>query len=66
MSAAQQLADTGGAAERLVCCGERGDSEFSQGITITCAVTGAIHTPSISPHSPITTQEIAEAAIEVA
>src|SRR5471030_2795353 len=32
-------------------------------VIITCAVTGAIHTPSISPHLPITAQEIADAAI---
>ncbi|KGJ15605.1 3-keto-5-aminohexanoate cleavage protein [Paracoccus sanguinis] len=33
---------------------------------ITCAVTGAIHTPSMSPHLPITPAEIAEAAIGAA
>jgi uncharacterized protein (DUF849 family) len=33
---------------------------------ITCAVTGAIHTPSMSPHLPITASEIAEAAIGAA
>jgi len=32
-------------------------------IIITCAVTGSIHTPSMSPHLPITPTEIAEAAI---
>ena len=32
-------------------------------VIITCAVTGAIHTPSMSPHLPITAEEIAEAAI---
>ena len=35
-------------------------------VIITCAVTGAIHTPSMSPHLPITSQEIAEAAIGAA
>src|SRR5215212_4276596 len=35
-------------------------------VVITCAVTGAIHTPSMSPHLPITPQEIAEAAIGAA
>jgi uncharacterized protein (DUF849 family) len=35
-------------------------------VVITCAVTGAIHTPSMSPHLPITSQEIADAAIEAA
>ena len=32
-------------------------------VIITCAVTGAIHTPSMSPHLPITAGEIADAAI---
>ena len=32
-------------------------------IIITCAVTGAIHTPSMSPHLPVTAEEIADAAI---
>ncbi|WP_223886761.1 MULTISPECIES: 3-keto-5-aminohexanoate cleavage protein, partial [Pseudomonas syringae group genomosp. 2] len=35
-------------------------------IIITCAVTGAIHTPSMSPHLPITPQEIADAAVGAA
>ena len=35
-------------------------------VIITCAVTGAIHTPSMSPHLPITPGEIAEAAIGAA
>jgi uncharacterized protein (DUF849 family) len=33
---------------------------------ITCAITGAIHTPSMSPHLPVTADEIASAAIEAA
>lgn len=33
---------------------------------ITCAVTGSIHTPSMSPHLPVTADEIATAAIEAA
>ena len=32
-------------------------------VIITCAVTGAIHTPTMSPHLPITPDEIAEGAI---
>lgn len=32
-------------------------------VVISCAVTGAVHTPSMSPHLPITTTEIADAAI---
>ena len=35
-------------------------------VIITCAVTGAIHTPSMSPHLPISPDEIAEAAIGAA
>lgn len=35
-------------------------------VIVTCAVTGAIHTPSMSPHLPITPDEIAEQAIEAA
>jgi len=35
-------------------------------VMITCAVTGAIHTPSLSPYLPITASEIADAAIGAA
>ena len=35
-------------------------------VIITCAVTGSIHTPSMSPHLPITAEEIADAAIGAA
>ena len=35
-------------------------------VIITCAVTGAIHTPSMSPYLPITAEEIADAAIGAA
>jgi len=35
-------------------------------VIITCAVTGSIQTPSMSPHLPITPDEIATAAIEAA
>lgn len=35
-------------------------------VIITCAVTGAIHTPSMSPHLPVTAEEIAEAALAAA
>jgi uncharacterized protein (DUF849 family) len=33
---------------------------------ITCAVTGAIHTPSMSPHLPVTPEEIIDASIGAA
>ena len=35
-------------------------------ILITCAVTGSIHTPSMSPHLPVTADQIAEQAIGAA
>ncbi len=35
----------------------------SRKVVITCAVTGAIHTPSMSPYLPISADEIADAAI---
>jgi uncharacterized protein (DUF849 family) len=39
---------------------------MSRKVIITCAVTGAIHTPSMSPHLPVTAQEIADAALGAA
>jgi uncharacterized protein (DUF849 family) len=38
----------------------------SRKVIITCAVTGSIHTPSMSPHLPVTHEEIADAAIGAA
>jgi uncharacterized protein (DUF849 family) len=38
----------------------------SRKVIITCAVTGSIHTPSMSPHLPVTPEEIADAAIAAA
>ncbi|CEJ12457.1 3-keto-5-aminohexanoate cleavage protein [Phreatobacter sp. AB_2022a] len=38
----------------------------SKKVIITCAITGSIHTPSMSPHLPVTGQEIADAAIGAA
>ena len=35
-------------------------------VIITCAVTGSIHTPSMSPHLPVTAEEVAQAAIGAA
>ncbi len=35
-------------------------------VIITCAITGAIHTPSMSPHLPVTPGEIIDAAIAAA
>ena len=39
---------------------------MSRKVIITCAVTGSIHTPSMSPYLPITATEIADAAIGAA
>ena len=35
-------------------------------VIVSCAVTGAIHVPSYTPHLPITPDEIAESAIGAA
>ena len=35
-------------------------------VIITCAVTGAIHTPSMSPYLPVTPEQIADAAVGAA
>lgn len=35
-------------------------------VIISCAVTGAIHTPSMSPYLPVTSDEIAQASIDAA
>lgn len=39
---------------------------MSRKVIITCAVTGSIHTPTMSPHLPITPDEIATAAVDAA
>ena len=33
-------------------------------VIITCAITGGAHTPSMSPHLPVTPEEIARDSIE--
>ena len=38
----------------------------SHKVIISCAVTGSIHTPSMSPHLPVTPAEIAESALGAA
>jgi uncharacterized protein (DUF849 family)/3-hydroxyacyl-CoA dehydrogenase len=42
------------------------EKNMSRKVIITCAVTGAIHTPSMSKALPITPQEIADAAVDAA
>lgn len=39
---------------------------MSRPVILTCAVTGSIHTPSMSPYLPITPEQIADQAIEAA
>ncbi|MEB8389212.1 3-keto-5-aminohexanoate cleavage protein [Rhodobacteraceae bacterium KMM 6894] len=39
---------------------------MSKPVIITCAPTGGIHTPTMSPHLPITPSQIAEASIDAA
>jgi uncharacterized protein (DUF849 family) len=39
---------------------------MSKPVIITCAPTGGVHTPTMSPHLPITPDEIAQASIEAA
>lgn len=39
---------------------------MSSKVIISCAITGSIHTPSMSPHLPVTAEEIANSAIEAA
>jgi uncharacterized protein (DUF849 family) len=38
----------------------------SRKVIVTCAPTGSIHTPSMSPYLPVTPQQIAQSAIEAA
>ncbi len=38
----------------------------SKSVIITCAPTGGIHTPTMSPHLPVTPEQIANASIEAA
>ena len=35
-------------------------------VIITCAITGSVHTPSMSPYLPVTPDQIAQSAIEAA
>lgn len=39
---------------------------MSEKVIISCAVTGSIHTPSMSPHLPVTPDQIAQASVEAA
>lgn len=39
---------------------------MSRKVIVTCAITGSIHTPSMSPYLPVTAQEIADEAVAAA
>jgi uncharacterized protein (DUF849 family) len=41
-------------------------NKHSVKVIITCAITGAIHTPSMSPHLPVTPEEIIKDSLEAA
>src|SRR5437763_8554326 len=56
---AQQRRPTSGAREGKMAA-------KSDKVVITCAVTGSIHTPTMSPYLPITPDQIATQAIEAA
>lgn len=47
-------------------CTKGGKSLSARKVIITCAVTGSIHTPSMSPWLPVTPQQIADSAVEAA
>ena len=38
----------------------------SEKVIVSCAITGAIHTPAMSPHLPLTPEDIAESAVGAA
>ena len=44
----------------------QGENIVARKVIISCAVTGSIHTPSMSPHLPVTAAEIAESALGAA
>src|SRR5260370_33387 len=44
----------------------KGPAMASHKVIISCAITGSIHTPSMSPHLPVTSAEIAESALDAA
>ena len=41
-------------------------SKAKNKVIVTCAITGSVHTPSMSPYLPVTPEEISQAAIEAA
>jgi 3,5-dioxohexanoate:acetyl-CoA acetone transferase len=51
---------------RPACRWTGNKSALNDKIIITCAVTGSIHTPTMSPYLPVTPEEIATQAVEAA
>jgi uncharacterized protein (DUF849 family) len=60
------LADRATREQTRGCRSDLGDSAMPSKVIISCAVTGSIHTPSMSDYLPITPEEIARGAIEAA
>lgn len=52
--------------EKLSCAHAIGRSAMPRTVIITCAITGAIHTPPMSAHLPVTSDAIVESALGVA
>lgn len=46
--------------------GEAGRASAAGKVIISCAITGSIHTPSMSPMLPVTARQIADSAVEAA
>src|SRR5574341_653685 len=65
ITASMRSGDAGPPRHRIAP-GEKNMAKANRKVIITCAVTGSIHTPSMSPHLPITAEEIADAAIGAA
>ena len=61
-------AGAGAAQARTIRLTEQGANIMAEArkVIITCAITGSIHTPSMSPHLPVTPREIADAAVGAA
>src|SRR3981189_531726 len=51
---------------QLKCTPHKDNTVPARKVIISCAVTGSIHTPSMSPHLPVTAAEIAEQALAAA
>lgn len=50
----------------VMAASEQRSGKKRRKVIITCAVTGSVHTPTMSPHLPITPDDIAEQAVAAA